>query len=60
MTLAIDTVNELEKSIAAAANKHVAEVQKCTDRLFTTETEIDDLRRTVFEELTRGSMPSND
>lgn len=60
ITLAIDTVNELEKSIVAAANRDAAEVQKCTDRLFTTETEIDDLRRTVFEELTRGSMPYKD
>jgi hypothetical protein len=60
MTLAIDTVNELEKSIVAAADKNVAEALKCTDRLFQVETEIDDLRRTIFEELTRGSLPPKD
>lgn len=60
ITLAIDTVTELEKSIVAAAKRDAAEVQKRTDRLFTVETEIDDLRRTVFEELTRGSLPPKD
>lgn len=60
ITRAIETVNELEKSIVAAARRDAAEVQRCTDRLFTVETEIDDLRRIVFEELTRGSLPSKD
>jgi predicted phosphate transport protein (TIGR00153 family) len=60
MTLAIDTVTELEKAMIAASKKETAEAKKSIDRLFIVETEIDDLRRAVFEELTRGSMPPKD
>lgn len=60
MTLAIDTVIELEKSINAALNGNKKEASESIKRLSTTEHEIDELRRTVFEELTRGSMPSKD
>ena len=60
MTLAIDTVTELEKAIEAASSEDKGEAKKCIDRLFLLEEEIDSLRRSVFEELTRGSLPSND
>lgn len=60
MTLAIDTVIELEKSINAALNGNKKEASESIKRLSATEHEIDELRRTVFEELTRGSMPSKD
>ncbi|MFQ6074426.1 MAG: DUF47 domain-containing protein, partial [Candidatus Bathyarchaeia archaeon] len=60
MTLAIDTVTELRKAITAASNGEVDETKSCVERLFVVEREIDDLRRAVFEELTRGSMPSKD
>jgi len=60
MTLAIDTVTELEKAIKAASGGDKGEAKKCIDRLFQQEEEIDSLRRSVFEELTRGSLPSND
>jgi len=60
MTLAIDTVNELEKSIIAASKRNKEKAKKCVERLFPIEEEIDNLRRSVFEELTRGSLPSND
>jgi predicted phosphate transport protein (TIGR00153 family) len=60
MTLAIDTVTELEKAMVAASKKETAEAKKSIERLFVVETEIDDLRRTVFEELTRGSLPPKD
>lgn len=60
MTLAIDTVTELEKAMVAASKKETAEAKKSIDRLFVVETEIDELRRAVFEELTRGSMPPKD
>lgn len=60
MTLAIDTVTELRKAITAASKGEVNETKGCLDRLFVVEREIDDLRRTVFEELTRGSLPSKD
>ncbi len=60
ITKAIDTVTELEKAMIAASKKETAEAKKSIQRLFQVETEIDDLRRAVFEELTRGSMPPKD
>jgi predicted phosphate transport protein (TIGR00153 family) len=60
MTLAIDTVTELRKAITAASKGEVNETKDCVERLFVVEREIDDLRRAVFEELTRGSLPSKD
>ena len=60
MTLAIDTVVELEKSIHAALKENKGEALSSIEKLSTTEHEIDELRRTVFEELTRGSLPSKD
>jgi len=60
MTLAIDTVVELEKSINAALKGDKKEALNSIEKLSTTEHEIDELRRTVFEELTRGSLPSKD
>ena len=60
ITLAIDTVTELEKAIIAASRKDVAGAVRSIERLFVVETEIDELRRSVFEELTRGNLPSKD
>jgi len=60
MTLAIETVTELEKSIKAALNGNKEEAKASFERLFLIEHEIDELRKAVFEELTRGSMPSKD
>lgn len=60
MTLAIDTVTELERSIKAVSRGDKVEARRSIERLFTVETEIDDLRRSVFEELTRGSLPSRE
>jgi len=60
MTLAIDTVTDLRKAITAASKGKVNETKSCVERLFVVEREIDDLRRAVFEELTRGSLPSKD
>jgi len=60
MTLAIDTVIELEKSINAALNGKKEEAKISFEKLSKIEHEIDELRRTVFEELTRGSLPSKD
>jgi len=60
MTLAIDTVTELENSISAASKKNVEDAKKHIERLFRTEEEVDSLRRTIFEESTRGSLPLND
>lgn len=60
MTLAIETVIELEKSLKAALNGKREEAKASFDRLSLVEHEIDELRKAVFEELTRGSMPSKD
>ncbi len=60
ITLAIDTVTELEKAMVAASKGEAAEAKRNVERLFLVETEIDDLRRAVFEEATRGSLPSKD
>lgn len=60
MTLAIDTVIELEKSINAALNGNKERAIASFNKLSIAEHEIDELRRTVFEELTRGSLLSKD
>jgi predicted phosphate transport protein (TIGR00153 family) len=60
MTLSIDTVKELEKSVNAALNGDKEEALSSFKRLLLVEHEIDELRRTVFEELTRGSLPFKD
>lgn len=60
MTLAIDTVIELEKSIDAASKGDKEKARASFERLSLIEHEIDQLRRTVFEELTRGSLHSKD
>jgi predicted phosphate transport protein (TIGR00153 family) len=60
MTLAIDTVIELEKSINAALNDDKEKAMASFKKLSKVEHEIDELRRTVFEELTRGSLLSKD
>jgi uncharacterized protein Yka (UPF0111/DUF47 family) len=55
MTLAIDTVIELEKAIDAALNADKERAIASFNKLSTVEHEIDELRRVVFEELTRGN-----
>jgi len=60
MTLAIDTVIELEKSINAALKGNKEKAIASFNKLSSAEHEIDELRRTVFEELTRGSLESKD
>ncbi len=60
MTLAIDTVAELEISINAALKGNRDEVLSSFERLSLSDHEIDELRRAVFEELTRGIMPPKD
>jgi len=60
LTLAIDTVTELENSISAASKKNVEDAKNHIEKLFRTEEEVDSLRRTIFEESTRGSLPLND
>lgn len=60
LTLAIDTVTELENAISAVLKKNVEDAKNHIEKLFRTEEEVDSLRRTIFEESTRGSLPLND
>ena len=60
MTLAIDTVIELEKAIDAALHGNKEKAVSSFKKLSSVEHEIDELRRVVFEELTRGSLDSKD
>jgi predicted phosphate transport protein (TIGR00153 family) len=60
LTLAVDTVTELEDAISDASKKNVDDAKKQIEKLFVTEEEIDNLRRTIFEESTRGSLPLSD
>jgi predicted phosphate transport protein (TIGR00153 family) len=60
MTLAIDTVIELENSIKAAQKGEKEKAKASFNKLSTIEHEIDELRRMIFEELTRGSLRSKD
>ena len=60
ITLAIDTVTELEKAISAFSSGKKEEVREWIMKLFPTEEEIDNLRRAIFEELTRGNLPPKD
>lgn len=53
----ISTVNDLEQAIQAFSEGKNVETVKCIDRLFVLEVEIDDLRRAVFKELTKGTLP---
>lgn len=56
MTVALDTVNDLERAIRAASAGDDEAAKTTIERLFKVEEEIDDLRRTVFEELTKGNL----
>lgn len=55
---AFETVDGLEKALSAFYKGDREEALQHLERLFQKEIEIDDLRRTVFEELTRGDLPS--
>lgn len=60
MILALDTANDLERAFKAffAGDKEGA--KNIIERLFLVEEEIDNLRRSVFEELTKGILPPRD
>jgi len=60
MTVALDTVNDLERAVGAAAAGDKVTAKTTIERLFRVEEEIDDLRRSVFEELTKGSLSARE
>lgn len=58
ITLAMSTVGELDIAIKAFSDNRRIEMDDAIKRLFTQEEEIDELRKTVLEELTRGELPA--
>jgi len=55
--LAVETVEELNRALTAFSQKDRAAVDASFNRLFKEEVEIDDLRRTIMEELSKGELP---
>jgi hypothetical protein len=60
MILATDTVVDLQKAVTAAAEGDAEEARTHIEHLSKIEHEIDELRRAVFEELTKDTMPPQD
>jgi len=60
MILATDTVVDLQKAVTAAAKDRTEEAENHIEHLSKIEHEIDELRRTIFEELTKDTMPPQD
>jgi predicted phosphate transport protein (TIGR00153 family) len=60
MTVALDTVNDLNSALQSVSVGDKDKTTKIIERLFGIEEEIDDLRRTVFEELAKGNLPPRD
>jgi predicted phosphate transport protein (TIGR00153 family) len=58
IVLAIKTVTELREAIKAVAEGKRGEMEKHLQTLFSDEIEVDDLRRLVFEDLARESLPA--
>jgi len=60
ITLAMDTVAELEKAVVATAKNNKEEAKANITHLSKIEHEIDELRRIIFEELTKDTMAPQD
>jgi predicted phosphate transport protein (TIGR00153 family) len=58
ITQAISTVSELERALVAFSIGNSIESEACIQKLFSEEAEIDDSRREVLAELTRGELPA--
>ena len=60
MAVALDTAGDLERAVKAVLDGDKETAKTTIDRLFQVEEEIDNLRRIVFEELTKGNLPHQD
>jgi len=58
ITLAIKTVTKLKEAITAVAEGKRDEMEKHLQTLFSDEIEVDNLRRLIFEDLSRESLPA--
>ena len=57
ITKSIETIEDLKKAMVAFSEGKIETADKSLDELFSKEKEIDELRRSVFEELSKGSLP---
>lgn len=57
ITKSIETIDDLKKAMVAFSEGRKEVAVKSLDKLFLKESKIDDLRRSVFEELSKGSLP---
>jgi len=57
--LVVETAKELETLIEAFARGDLCAVDASVERLFKEEVEIDNLRRRIMEELSKGELPAN-
>ena len=60
ITLAMDTVAELQRAVLAASKGNRKKAESNIQHLSKIEHEIDELRRTIFEELTKDTMAPQD
>jgi predicted phosphate transport protein (TIGR00153 family) len=60
ITLAMDTVADLQRAVVASSKGNRKESESNIQHLSKIEHEIDELRRTIFEELTQDTMPPQD
>jgi len=56
MTKALDTTTLLHKAVQSASEGKMAEAKSCLEKLSKEEEEVDDLRRSVFKELTNVAV----
>jgi len=57
ITKSIETIEDLKKAIIAFHEGRLEDAGRSLDGLFLKENEIDELRRSVFEDLSKGSLP---
>jgi len=57
ITKSIETIKDLNKAMVAFSEGRKEDVEKSLNGLFSKEIEIDELRRSVNEELSKGSLP---
>ncbi|MDH5460354.1 MAG: DUF47 family protein, partial [Candidatus Bathyarchaeota archaeon] len=56
LALTTGIVEDLEKAISAATKKDVKEMQRCVERVASSEKEADALRRKVMDEVSKGEL----
>ncbi len=60
LALATEIVEDLKKAIKAAVDQDIEEMNKCIERVATSEKEADVLRRKVMDDVSKGDLPPTD